>query len=1437
MASQIILKKSSITARVPVVEDLAYGELALNYADGLLYYKKSDGTTIGTIGSALNPLIGSVANWAVTGTFAGVLNPTDVFFKPDGTKMFLITGTTLNQYTLSTPWDITTAGAVTSFTNTWDTVTNGMFISPDGTKLITCGQTAVVNAGLGIVASEDRAYYLTLSTAWDITSATLVSSLKFGAGIAGLPAAETAPHGITFNDTGTIMYMIGTTVDAIYQYTLSTAYNVSTATYSKQISVALIETGGSGIRFNIAGTRMYIIGSSNDNIVEYRLSTAWDIATAVYYDDLYIANSESTSQGLYLDETSGNVYIVGTTSDLVTRFNTNSPGILIAPALATGRIDLIGETRIKDANLQVNKNIYLDGGLTVGLSIVASGNIVANQIATSTSAIALGGAVSTGTTTLSIAQTTGTIAIGGVAGTGAITLGQSTAAQTLNLGTGATAAATTKVINIGTTGVSTSITNINLGSDVSGALNTVILNGTIKLPAVGTSGFVKLGAGGQLSADTTTYATGTGTASGTNTGDNAVNTLYSGLVSNATHTGDVTGSTTLTLATVNANVGTWNNVTVNGKGLVTAGSNTAYLTAEADTLATVTGRGSSTTVSIGTGSVTATVSSAALNFAYNAINVDFTDAGGSATAIAFGVGGLSNRKGAIAYERKSGWGLGDFHFLQNTVADSSSPTLAMSVMTIKSAGNVGIGTSSPAAKLDIRTSSASTSTMVGAYIYNESTTTNTQSGVGFFNYDNFSAKIYSPRSGSTAGILVFGTNAGTGVTESNIVERMRITSTGGLAFNGAANYGSNGQVLQSNGDASPTWVAHVTSIAATTPIVTSAATGAITLSHATSGVTAGTYNNVTVNATGHVTAGSNTAYLTALTDTLATVTGRGATTSTASTFSGGLTATGLTVSKSGTDSLITFPAQTNDPGYIKHYESNNAAIMYFSVSDDTGAADYFSFGSTPGGTYAEGLRLTAGGVVSVGTWQASSISTTYTDAKITSIAATTPIVASASTGAVTLSHATSGVSAGTYNNVTVNTFGHVTAGSNTAYLTDAMRDRGSTTTATVDTATLSGFYNQVNTGDSHSLLVFNPGGSTAIVQQRFHYGGSMEFRNKTDSATWNAWKTVLTSSNYNSYSPTLTGTGASGTWGISITGNSATATTLQTTGGVSFTTDNSGFHVINAESTASNIRLGAAWNRPGIYNGSGTTAGGNNNSITIGSEDSIYFVTQNVERGRFDNGGNGFATTSFKAPIFYDSNNPAYYGDFASTSNLYDLHITGASQKYLYINPGNGYEAMVRYNGGSGSSWYVGKRTASQTVGTESFHFYSEAASKTVAGIDTSGNMVLTGSLSAITKSFLIDHPTKPGMQLRYGSLEGPENGVYVRGRLRGNKIELPEYWTKLVDPDSITVNLTAIGKSQDIYVEDIKDNVVYVGGENINCFYTVFAERVDTAKLEVEVA
>jgi len=109
-------------------------------------------------------------------------------------------------------------------------------------------------------------------------------------------------------------------------------------------------------------------------------------------------------------------------------------------------------------------------------------------------------------------------------------------------------------------------------------------------------------------------------------------------------------------------------------------------------------------------------------------------------------------------------------------------------------------------------------------------------------------------------------------------------------------------------------------------------------------------------------------------------------------------------------------------------------------------------------------------------------------------------------------------------------------------------------------------------------------------------------------------------------------------------------------------------------------------------------------------------------------------------------------------------------------------------------------------------------------------------------KSFDIKHPSKEGHRLRYVSLEGPEVGVYFRGKSKSNVIDLPDYWKDLVHEESITVNLTSVGQYQNLYVESIKDNKIYVGGGvviqgqmHFNYHYTVFAERKDLDKLIVE--
>ena len=110
--------------------------------------------------------------------------------------------------------------------------------------------------------------------------------------------------------------------------------------------------------------------------------------------------------------------------------------------------------------------------------------------------------------------------------------------------------------------------------------------------------------------------------------------------------------------------------------------------------------------------------------------------------------------------------------------------------------------------------------------------------------------------------------------------------------------------------------------------------------------------------------------------------------------------------------------------------------------------------------------------------------------------------------------------------------------------------------------------------------------------------------------------------------------------------------------------------------------------------------------------------------------------------------------------------------------------------------------------------------------------------LSAPYKLFDIPHPSpgKENKRLKHGSLEGPELGVYVRGKTTDGQIVLPEYWADLVDWDTITVQLTATNPHQQLYVNNIDETgVAVLGSQSAPYYYYIVAERKDVPKLEVE--
>jgi hypothetical protein len=124
------------------------------------------------------------------------------------------------------------------------------------------------------------------------------------------------------------------------------------------------------------------------------------------------------------------------------------------------------------------------------------------------------------------------------------------------------------------------------------------------------------------------------------------------------------------------------------------------------------------------------------------------------------------------------------------------------------------------------------------------------------------------------------------------------------------------------------------------------------------------------------------------------------------------------------------------------------------------------------------------------------------------------------------------------------------------------------------------------------------------------------------------------------------------------------------------------------------------------------------------------------------------------------------------------------------------------------------------------------------------GNVDINGILQATAKSFDIEHPNKPGMRLKYGSLESPYHGVRLTGKsLVKDKnciIVLPDYIADLVEEENINIQITNHKHNKQLWVEsiDIKNNTFTVccdePGE-YSLFWSFTAERKDISKLVVE--
>jgi len=249
-------------------------------------------------------------------------NPEGLAFSSDGTKMYVSGEISdyLYQYSLSTAWDVSTASYDSvSFDPTAQGVNPYCIrFKPDGTSLFI------------ILNDQDTIFQYTLSTAWDLSTASYASK-SFS-----VSTQENNPIGMSFANSGTKLYVIGNTNDTVYEYTLSTAWDISTASYtSNSFSVAAQD----GLMFSVFmledGTKMFTGGFGTDVIYQYSLSTAYNVSTASYDNVSFSVSSQLPSLFEIAFKPDGSkMYVAGSGNDTIYQYTTgtSAPATFTYPA-------------------------------------------------------------------------------------------------------------------------------------------------------------------------------------------------------------------------------------------------------------------------------------------------------------------------------------------------------------------------------------------------------------------------------------------------------------------------------------------------------------------------------------------------------------------------------------------------------------------------------------------------------------------------------------------------------------------------------------------------------------------------------------------------------------------------------------------------------------------------------------------------------------------------------------------------------------------------------------------------------------------------------------------------------------------------------------------------------------------------------------------------
>jgi hypothetical protein len=238
-------------------------------------------------------------------------NPTSMYWKPDGTRVFIGFLNLLVSYDLSTPWLLTTISGSTTGTLSLNAVAGNTNLSPTGLYFKDNG-TSVFYTDF----YSDKVLEHVLPTAWDLNSASSTVTRSFQ--ITG----ETALRGVYISPDGTKMFVNGFNTDLIRRYDLSTAWDITTASATHN-SLAVGSTP-LGLFFKSDGTKVFVTDNAGDRIYQLTLTTPWDVngisRSTHQTSTLSMAFIESVPIATYISPDGAHLYNIGQNLDRIYEF-------------------------------------------------------------------------------------------------------------------------------------------------------------------------------------------------------------------------------------------------------------------------------------------------------------------------------------------------------------------------------------------------------------------------------------------------------------------------------------------------------------------------------------------------------------------------------------------------------------------------------------------------------------------------------------------------------------------------------------------------------------------------------------------------------------------------------------------------------------------------------------------------------------------------------------------------------------------------------------------------------------------------------------------------------------------------------------------------------------------------------------------------------------